>query len=82
MQPGSARDPTAFASIIVRKSSMRSSLISASTTMQMGMAQRLVLLTFRVVAVEVFDTGANAETATDAAARRREVRFIVTILDP
>jgi len=30
----------------------------------MGMAQRLVvLLTFRV-AVEVFDTGANAETAT------------------
>ena len=38
IHPGSARDPIAFASIIVKNSSMRSSLISASTTIQIGMA--------------------------------------------
>ena len=43
MHPGSARDPTAFFSIMSRKSSIRSSLISASTTMQIGMAAREVV---------------------------------------
>ena len=38
IHPGSLRDPIAFASIIDKNSSMRSSLISASTTIQIGMA--------------------------------------------
>jgi hypothetical protein len=40
MHPGSARLPTAFFSIISKNSSIRSSLISASTTIQIGMARR------------------------------------------
>ena len=38
IHPGSLRDPIAFASIIDKNSSIRSSLISASTTIQIGMA--------------------------------------------
>ena len=44
-------------------------------TYQMGMAQRLVLLTLRVVAVEVFDTGAKAETATFGLMRSRRLKL-------
>ena len=38
MHPGSARDPIAFFSIIPKNSSILSSLISASTRIQIGMA--------------------------------------------
>jgi hypothetical protein len=40
MHPGSCLLATAFFSIRSKNSSMRSSLISASTTMQIGMAKR------------------------------------------